>query len=173
MYRGVYKRRKSKDEKGIGLVEVMLAFGVSVIVITALVSLSTFVLKSATTSSRMMQGTRLVNKEIEAVRVVRDLHISDENLSWEDFYNVVGACILGSGTATDPVCSASACTVDLESEGTSYLLPVFNEADSITVCFGSREVVSEPDKIDIIAVATWNIGGQTKYVHNYTRLTDW
>jgi type II secretory pathway pseudopilin PulG len=170
---------KRKKERGFGLVEVMLAFGVSVIIITALVSLATFVLKSATTSSRMMQGTRLVNREIETIRAVRDLYKTDENLSWIDFYNAVNSlstpCRAISGTS---VCPANSCHVELDNESMGYILPNSEDFDDISVCFGSRIVesspgVTDPSKIDIIAIATWTIGEQQKYVHNYTRLADW
>ncbi|HOM78185.1 MAG TPA: hypothetical protein PLT50_03215 [bacterium] len=176
---------KNKDQKfciychpssGMGLVEVLLAFGVSIIIITALVSLSTFVLRTANTSSRMMQGTRLVNKEVETIRVVRDIFVNDPNLSWEDFYNLVQGCVAvdASGNACP---SATSCYVDLNYSNYirngSFSVP--NE--NMTVCFGARLVgpaaSPDSDKIDIIAVATWTIGGQKKYAHNYTRLTNW
>lgn len=162
---------KNKTEAGIGLVEVMLAFGVAMIIITALVSLSTFVLRSATTSSRMMQGTRLVNKEIETIRAVRDIYINDENLSWEDFYTNVSNCV--AIDAGGNACPAGSCHVDFNFSGdiASGFYSVPNE--NMTLCFGSRQVGADTDKIDIIAVATWSIGGQQKYVHNYTRLSNW
>jgi hypothetical protein len=150
-------------EEGIGLVEIILAFGVSIIVMVALVSLATFTLRAASTSSRMMQGTRLANQELEILRSVRDSYSS-----WNDFYNVVHAC------SADTACVSESCYVTLS---TSQISNGAKTSDDITVCFGSREVaagtLTDTSRIDIIAVATWTIGGQRKYVHNYTRLTDW
>ncbi len=177
----IYKnnqRKNCKLESGIGLVEVLLAFGVSIIIITALVSLSTFVLRSATTSSRMMQGTRLVNKEIETIRVVRDIFVNDPDLTWEDFYNSVQGCVaMDAGDNVCPSGVGGSCYMDINHPSYIRSGPFAVPNENMTLCFGSRLVGPsanpDTDKIDIIAVATWTIGGQQKYVHNYTRLADW
>ncbi len=170
--------RIKENQEGLGLMEVILAFGVSIIVVTALVSLATFVLRSSTESSRMMQATRLANQELERIRVVRDLYIADEDLNWSDFYNAIRDCAF-----SDPPCGegSATCSIDLTVAGTQNFIQYGNppETDGITVCFAFREIRTQPDdsidtnKADIIAIGTWVLGGERKYVHNYTRLSNW
>ena len=172
----------AKNQDGIGLVEVILAFGVAVMVTVAMVSLGAYVLRISTESSRLTQGTRLANQELESIRVARDLYASSPTLSWEDFYNAV----LGGGavpvcnltcTASDCSCGTNSCYVSLSGGVASINKAPPKVVDGITVCFGAKPVtvagVRDPEKIDIIAVASWNIGGHKKNALNYTRLTNW
>lgn len=163
---------KKNSQSGLGLVEVLLAFGISIIIITAIVSLSTFVLRTSSSSSRMMQGTRLMSRELELVRATRDKYVNQDGISWASFMSVISPCkaIETNGTA----CGSHACTINIQ---TLEVTNVAGSSDSITYCFGSRPVVvggqTATDKVDIITVATWTVGGQRKYVHGYTRLARW
>lgn len=162
---------KKNSQSGLGLVEVLLAFGISIIIITAIVSLSTFVLRTSSSSSRMMQGTRLMSRELEIVRATRDKYVNQAGLSWETFMNEISPCkAINNGT----VCGSLACTINIQTLEVTHTVGV---SDNITYCFGSRPVVvggqTATDKVDIISVATWTVGGQRKYVHGYTRLAKW
>ena len=172
----------AKNQDGIGLVEVILAFGVAVMVTVAMVSLGAYVLRVSTESSRLTQGTRLANQELESIRVARDLYVSSAVLSWEDFYNAV----LGGGavpvcnltcTASDCSCGTNSCNVVLSGSTATIRKSPQRIVDSITVCFGARAVppsgVRDLEKIDIVSVASWSIGGHQKSALNYTRLTNW
>ncbi len=173
----IYRQLHSRSDEGLGLVEVILSLGVAIIVIVALVSLAVFTLRTASSSSRMLLGTRLANQEIETIRAVRDTYLADPDLSWSDFYDLISGCVAVSGEGADAeVCpEESSCHVDLDNPAGVVSGPT--EFDDITVCLGSRAVFDgdeqDSSKIDVITVATWMVGGQRKYTHNYTRLTNW
>src|SRR5690606_10904067 len=63
---------KKRDERGIGLVETMLALGIGVIIITSMVSLAIFTMRTSLQNKLNLEGTQLANQEIERVRAFRD-----------------------------------------------------------------------------------------------------
>jgi Tfp pilus assembly protein PilV len=83
----MFSVRTIKDQKGIGLVEAILALGVAVIVITSLVSLSVFTLRSSTKGKLLLRGSKLSSTELELIRAYKD-----SGISWASFINAVDGC---------------------------------------------------------------------------------
>jgi len=159
-----------KSQKGIGLVEVIFALGVSVLVITSLVSLSLFTLRSSTRSKLLLQGTKLANQELEKVRALRDAVAQDAARNWEDnFIGLLRTCSVGNPcTVNDDFASlAGSRTVTVGSQViTIYFYATKTDDTAIAV----DEV---PDVVKISVVAAWSEGGQARSVYNYTNLSNW
>lgn len=79
------------NNRGIGLIEVILSLGIAVVVITALVSLAVFTLRASQQSRYLLEGSKLASEEIELVRTLKD-----KSTTWSDFQSEISGCI---GTA--------------------------------------------------------------------------
>ena len=154
-----------KNQSGIGLVEVIFALGVSIIIVTSLVSLTLFTMRSSLQNKLMLRGTQIVNQELETLRAFRDAN------SWEDFIDAVDGCHGSSKCYLDK----NSFTV-LETEGTEG-----TGVETVNFFFraydpngGVYDPPSDSDSVvRIYANATWKIGSQQKNVHNYTDLSNW
>jgi len=141
-----------ESEKGVGLVEVIFSLAIAIVIVTSLVSLSLFTLRTSIQNKLMMRASDLVNQQIELVRAKRDSN------SWSDFTDSVGSC-------------AVKCSIDTSLNVTLDSAVSGAGADAITYYFTA---VAEGEQIvKINAVGTWSVGGQAKTVHNYTELSDW
>lgn len=165
--------RKKLNEEGIGLVEVIFALGISIVIITSLVSLALFTLRSSLNSKLLLQGSKLANQELEYVRVLRDISVESSSVGWAGFIDYIrdcsppnGYCYVANLGGLNPI-SSSVRTVSIGSTTvTIYFLASETDGDVI----GGSDY---PDVVRISVSASWNIGGQTKSVHNYTDLSNW
>jgi hypothetical protein len=154
-----------EPEEGIGLVETVLALGLSIIVITSMVSLSVFTLRSTTSSKLLLQSSKLANEELELVRAYRDAH------DWDTFVAMMGTC---EGPATCHVTTGGGLGVSTSAEtvnvgGTTNVTRYFYASDA----GGGGSIDSGDNLIGISVVLSWTLGGETKYAHNYTELSNW
>lgn len=155
---------KKTNEKGIALVEVIAALGIAVVVITALVSLSIFTLRSALRSKLLLEGTKLANRELELTRALRD-----SSGTWDGFLTSVAPCTI-----------ASPCSMNVSPLGVSYV-PFIENADTteaITRQFtatvpGGGDLTGTEDTVRISVSVTWSIGADVKSAYLYTDLTNW
>lgn len=145
-----------KKQKGIGLVEVIVALGIAVVVITSLVSLAVFTVRTSTQSSLQLEGTNYANKEVELLRAYRD------SLVWETFKGAVRGCTQCSIQSGGGLLSIST-TPAVENAGSP---------SQLTHSF-SATVDDDSDVVHISVVASWNVGDQVKTTSVYTSLTDW
>jgi len=144
-----------RNERGIGLVEVIFALGVSVIVITSLVSLSLFTLRSSLHSKLLLQGTKLANQELELARALRD------SGDWMAFMGSISPCMGGvqCNLGGFPAVSVGARTVTIDGHAVVIYFTIVDLGD--------------PNMVRVAVEASWDIGGQTKYARNYTDLSNW
>lgn len=166
---------KSKQSNlGIGLVEVILALGLTIMVVTSLVSLSLYVLRSSLQSKLLLVGTKYVSSEIEMVRSLRD----NQYTTWLEFLDLVKGCF------DQNVCYVSNVTTPSISNGPRQ---IGSGAELVTVYF-TAFVANSPDSyvqisttnpgllpqvIRIKATAEWTIAGATKSTTVYTDLANW
>lgn len=158
-----------KKEDGIGLVEVILALAVAMIVITSLVAMAVFTLRSSLQSKLLLQGSKLADEEIERIRAARDTATD-----WTTFLQYLMACDT-NGVVKDQCSINSSLSI-----GYSYEIISGGTPQQITRYFQVSDPVNNvaivPSTTTAIRVAVttaWNIGGQTKYAHVYTDLTNW
>ncbi len=161
--------KKFNLKEGIALVEVIAALGIAMVVITAMVSLSIYTLRSSTDSKMLMEGTKVTTREIELVRAYRDT----PELSWDDFLDSIKGCI-----DIDHPCYID----DSDINGLHVIVD-----SSVSVGTGIEEIkrsftatrvngtqlVAGDTVARITATATWEIGGIAKSTHIYTDLTNW
>lgn len=163
---------KIKNQKGIALVEVIAALGVSAIAITALVSLSISTLRTSLNSKLLLEGTKIANREIELVRAFRDGEDPDEGgpRSWVSFINAVKGCV-----ALNP-CYINDSDISVVSgskyrdEGTPEEIKwSFVVSDPV-----NNDSVGETDNIVRVSVSVnWTVGDQLKGAYVYTDLSNW
>lgn len=161
-----------KDERGIGLVEVLASLTISVIVIVSLVSLAIFTLRSSLESKLLLQGSRNANRELELIRAYRDGATEWHNVGNTGFVDLMmtcpnatnGCCINYSGSSLQVVAATnSACTDSVEGVH-RYFYATNPDASALTTT--SQEV-------RVSVVVEWTIGGKQKAARLYTDLTNW
>ena len=149
------------NEKGIGLVETIVALGISVMVLTSLVSLSLYTLRPSQQSKYMLEASKLATEELERVRAVRD-----SNTVWSDFRTRMIACTV-----------ASPCRIVKDTNGVLTIASASPLTDpenpKYSRFFSAKETVSGSNILRIAVTVSYVIGDQTKYVRNYTDLTNW
>jgi Tfp pilus assembly protein PilV len=157
-----------KNSKGMALVEVIAALGIAVVVITSLVSLSLFTLRSSLSSKLQLQGTKVATRESELIRSYRD---SDAQ-TWATFVAGVRNCYGGANC-----CMNSGGTAVLLNQATSCVdgtgLEVVTRSFTATKVDGSSQVGLTDNTVRFDIKATWTVGGAEKTTHLYTDLTNW
>jgi hypothetical protein len=158
---------KYKKQSGIGLIETLLALGVGIIVITAMVSLAVFTLRASIQNKLTLAGTQLANQEIELIRAFRD------SQSWSEFIEDIDGT-----TGTD-------CFVDENPGGPCYMVGLNMVPGELIIDEGKPTELKKsftitdqdpPGDESLVRVAvsvTWKIGSDTKSTHNYTELSNW
>lgn len=161
------KKLKLNNQNGIGLIEVMAAFSISVVVITSLVSLALYTVRSSLNSKLLLEGTKIASREIERVRGYRDA-----SATWDAF-------IAGVSTGADCTCASAPCIKKCYM-ATPALVPTLGlttetvDNQVMTRYFNVITDAYNPANIVRINVfVSWSIGGQTKGTQVYTDLTNW
>ena len=160
-----------KDQRGLGLVEVIAAFSISIVVITSLVSLALTTMRSSLNSKLLLEGTKIATREIERVRALRD-----SSVSWAQFLDDVDS---SDGDGVDCTCSSPPCVkkcnmtlVPLAVNSNQASENVDNQ--TVTHYFNITTDANDPTNIVRVSVfVSWTIGGIDKGTHVYTDLTNW
>ena len=140
----------TRSERGQSMVEVVVAVGLILAAMTALLSLGVVSLRGASFGISKIKATRLANEELELVRAYRD------TVGWAGFVLDLGECGSGCHIASDLTAVTS---------GTE---PV---AESFTRCF---TVVAEGgSKMRITAVVNWTDQSGERDVTLSSVLADW
>lgn len=154
------------NEKGIGLVEMIMALGVAVIVITAMVSLSVYTLRSSTQSELLFEGSKYANEYLERVRLKRDSE------TWATFINNIRAC---TGTGVRP---STFCRIQADGSVTTNATETFGANPAVTRTFTAVNTagnqLATTDTVARIRVeVSWSLGGNTRSTYVYTDLSNW
>jgi len=163
--------RKKLDQRGMGLIEVIAALGISVVVITSLVSLSVFTIRSSLTSNLLLEGTRIANTELELVRAYRD----QPALSWFQFLTNISSCDTGPCN----ISTSGGLSVGSGSKTHKGSDDTLGTADDLVISFRANNTSGgniAPDTDTAVRISVevkWMIGGNAKYARLYTDLTNW
>ncbi|MBT6401317.1 hypothetical protein HN803_00215 [candidate division WWE3 bacterium] len=154
---------KKLNEKGLGLIETLLALGVAIIIVTSMVSLAIFTLRSSLQNKLLITGTQLANQEVELVRAYRDSH------SWVDFIDEID----GSVSAN---CFVSDCYMDnvgvLTIESGEQVINA-GSTEEIRKSFRLVDINGDQSLVRVAVTVSWQLGSDVKFAHNYTELSDW
>ncbi|MBW6441752.1 hypothetical protein K0B04_02470 [Patescibacteria group bacterium] len=163
-----------KFQKGMGLVEVIVALGITVLSITALVSLSISTLRTSLNSKLLLEGSKIANREIELVRAYRD---GGETLdgqyiprSWSSFVNSVRDCTLETPCyigSSGPLLGVGSQNLGTAEEVTWYF--IVTDPDT------SAPIIENyfPTVVRISVSVNWAVGNQDKAAYIYTDLSNW
>ena len=153
-----------KKQMGFGLVEVIAALGISTVVITSLVALSLYTLRSSLRGKLLLEGSKVANRELELVRAHRDSN------TWSDFKDGLGSCN-----------DSSYCHMDADSglsiETGTDITPTKNNDGATelpnSITRGFLVESNEDNAVRIHVEVSWKDGADVKYSHLYTDLTNW
>jgi len=150
-----------KNRKGIGLLEVIAALGITAVVLTSLVSLSVFVLRSSLRGKLLLEGTKISNREIELVRAYRD----QPEVSWQAFV----------GSLSGHNCGSVHC--HMSPNGTEILSELVirdgGTPQEISYGFLYEDLLGAGEIIRISVEVSWKDAGVTKSTRIYTDFTNW
>ena len=159
----ICKRKNSlKYQSGIALVETIVALGIAIVAITALVSLSVSTLRSSLDSKLLLEGSKIANKQVELVRAYRD------GTTWDVFVNAIAGC--SDGCHMDSATGNPLLGVGESGAGTEKVSFQFTATDSDG---NPINVLVPPDVVRIKVAVTWAIGDETKGAYIYTDLSNW
>lgn len=160
--------KKANLKKGIGLVEVIASFGITIVVLTSLVSLALYTMRSSLNSKLMLEGTKIANREIELVRAYRD----SPTRTWSAFLS-------GLSTAQCS-CASLPCINRCHMTNTNPVTVVngttTESIDGQTVTryfYVTPDTASSPNIVRVYVTTSWVVGPRTNSTHIYTDLTNW
>lgn len=170
---------KSINEKGLGLLETIAALGLAVVVITSLVSLSVYTLRTSNKGKLLLNASKIANEQVELIRAFRD------SISWTEFVEGI------NGTGGTPDCVNGFCHMEIDgSYGLSVQAGSDYTEDSLGVSTQGTPLeteysfsVSDPingdgvsatdDVVRIEVLVEWRVGSETKSTRIYTDVSSW
>ena len=192
MLKALRKKVYISDKRGIGLIEVIAALAIAVIVITALVSMAIFTLRSSLESKLLLESTKQANVELELIRALRDSYpYWDDPADIEGFWDDISACEFIPPTplpsdfdpcnvsyiSNDDRCFIDTSTGSLHASPAAYRLypPGANplSPDKIEIFFVIQSLDMLNQSIRASVYACWNVAGNTRSTSVHTDFTNW
>ena len=155
---------KKLNQKGLGLIETLIALGVSIIIVTSMVSLAIFTLRASLQNKLLLTGTQQANQEIELVRAFRDGN------TWQDFIDEIDGSVSANCFSGDCYMDSSGAPLTIRS-GEKVLDA--GTTEEIRKSFRTVDVNGDQTLIRVAVTVGWTIGQDAKYAHNYTELSNW
>lgn len=151
------------NQKGIGLVEVIAALGLTIMTITALVSLALYTMRSSLQSKLTLEGSKMATREVELVRAYRD-----RSATWADFTTGLtsATCVVNPGSGSCHMDNTS--LTPLSGTGTETV-----DNQTVTRRFTADIDGADPNIVYITVTVSWSISGRTHQTNLYTYLTNW
>jgi len=141
--------------KGYALIEILLAFGIAVIVIVAMVSLAVVTVRAATTSKAYAEAGKVAQSQAERLKLLRD------TTPWSTFLPSMLAC------------SGYHCNIDSSRIVRSGDTSVGTGPSAVTSYFTTNVVNIDSKEFTYTVVASWNISNVTKTYTIEGLLSDW
>lgn len=156
---------KKLNQNGIGLVEVIAALGITLMTVTALVSMALFTLRSSLNSKLTLEGSKIAARELELVRAYRD-----RSATWYDFTNglISSGCIVNPGTGSCHMDNSVIPPVPVTGAGTDTI-----DSETVTRLFTADIDAADPNIVYVSVTVSWVVSNTTHQTHLYTYLTNW
>lgn len=148
-----------KNQKGISLVEAVFAIGISVIMIVALISLSTFTVRTLATSRTQLEAVKSANALTESVRILRDT-CSD----WSTFTSKISSCSSSFCEVKTPDCSSS------NSVG---VVDISNPTDPKCGFKFTYPEATDTTYVQVNVTCNWSVGATKKTLNISTIFSNW
>lgn len=149
-------------QRGIGLIEVILSIGISTVVITSLISLNLFTLRSSLRKTLSAEAISSNSKQIEMVRAYRD------TVSWNEFKSALeencSYSTIGSNLAKCRMSTNQGLNIEILSPLDE--LPI----DEVYVGF---YVTTENGVVSVTSISTYIDGEDTKTITLRADFTNW
>ena len=170
---------KGLSKKGISLIEVIVALGITTIVITALLSMTIYSMRASQQTRLMLEATKDSNSMMETIRAFRDTG----DVSWSDFIT----CTTTSATGCSQCQGNNTCTIAVKNDNTGYNVSAISvpadasisaTADpyvyfSVTDPISNATPTTSSTVVRITVTAKWRVGSSVKQTQIYTDLTNW
>jgi len=149
---------KANNPKGYALIEILLAFGISVVVILAMVSLAVVTIKASTTNRAYAEAGKIAQSQAELLKLKRDTS------TWSTFW-----------TSTVVPCSTTLCyfhpttkTLVTGSSGSVGISP-----SAVSFSFSTSYNPLDTKQFNYTVITTWNISNVSKTYKIEGLLSDW
>lgn len=143
--------------RGFVLLEVILAFGVSLIIITGMIALGVSTVRATTSNKAYAEAGKIAQREVERLKLLRDT-----SASWAAFTSSVSGC--GTSCHLSPSGSSYTVSTGAGTEGTS--------PSTITYSF-STSLSSDGNELNYIVTTSWTVGTVVKNYVIAGALSDW
>lgn len=168
---------KLPNQKGIALVETIAALGLAIVVITSLVSLSVFTLRTSTKGKLLLEASKVASDQIELVRAYRD----DPARTWADFITAVGSCteisqchMLADISGAIPSLSVVSSIGNInDANGNLVSTYWFSVTDEIIESGDTSSVDVTDPVIQVKVTVQWRSGSQDQTTTIYTDISNW
>lgn len=161
----MFVRKLLKQSKGQGLVETLLAVAVVVIIVTALISLAVYSVRSSKEANNLAQASQLAAGQLEYARVLRD----NPTITWAGFTSSMLTCAAAEG-----------CHLISDVDPAKPPRLIYSRDSSIppfiyyfTVSCPIERCSDSPSVIRVHVTVTWSVGGKSQQIFNDTDFTNW
>lgn len=162
-----YKNRLSATEKGQSLIEVLVAFTVSIIVGIALVSAGLATQRSSISARNKSQATKLAQEYLEQVRLIRDVK-GYNTLFPAGFTNACYSVNTASGTDPSSWSLAYVAATCTSTQGESFPLNSTNFYRKVTISDVAGGLAKK-----VVVDVSWTEGTNARSVSEETTLSKW
>lgn len=166
---------KSQKSPGFGLLETVVAVGILVIIVSAVVSLQTFNLKNSMVNKHRAQAAYLANEVLSIIKQTRDSYWVNTGLSGAGLQAPCIANGIGSGWCGIRENSPTYLPYWRIQNLGSAQVPADQSPIRINDVNYTRyiQVNSQNDRKDYTVIVEWNDYGKTYVVRAVTTLTNW
>ncbi len=156
--------KKINNQKGIGLVETLIAISLAVVVVTSLISLAVYALRNSRQASYTAQATQIAQNQLELLRAYRDSH------TWAQFTGLSCTATVSATCATAPT---GGCSYPLGGTPDPSSAPTAGAKTDVSPFTYTSFITNTSGTYRAGVAVFWSVGGKNQCIYNYTDFTNW